>query len=59
MGMKTTVETADRLFEEARDEARRSQVTLRELIETGLRRVLDERRSVNAELDEDYASATR
>jgi hypothetical protein len=43
--MKTTVDIGDALFEEARSEARRSGVTLRELIETGLRRVLDERRS--------------
>ncbi len=44
MGMKTTVEIADPLFEEARLEARRAGTTLRELIETGLRRVLDDRK---------------
>jgi hypothetical protein len=44
MGVKTTVEIADPLFEEARREAQRAGVTLRELIETGLRRVLDERK---------------
>lgn len=42
--MKTTVEIADALFEEARREVQRAGVTLRELIETGLRRVLDERK---------------
>jgi hypothetical protein len=43
MGVKTTVEIADPLFDEARREAQRAGVTLRELIETGLRRILDER----------------
>ncbi len=43
MGMKTTVEIADPLFAEARREAQRSGATLRELIEAGLRKVLDER----------------
>ncbi|MBA3464739.1 MAG: hypothetical protein H0T46_32700 [Deltaproteobacteria bacterium] len=41
--MKTTVEIADPLFAEARREAQRSGATLRELIEAGLRKVLDER----------------
>ena len=43
MGMKTTVEISDPLFEAAKRESERSGVTLRELIESGLRRVLDER----------------
>ena len=41
--MKTTVEISDPLFEAAKREAERSGVTLRELIESGLRRMLDER----------------
>ena len=44
MAMKTTVEIADPLFDEAKRAARAAGVTLRELIETGLRRVLDERK---------------
>jgi hypothetical protein len=43
--MKTTVEIADPLFREARRAAERDGTTLRELIELGLRRVLDERRT--------------
>lgn len=41
--MKTTIDIADPLLREAKLEARRAGITLRELIETGLRRVLDER----------------
>lgn len=46
--MKTTVEIADPLFEEARKEVQRAGVTLRELIESGLRRILDERKQTRA-----------
>jgi hypothetical protein len=42
--MKTTIEIADPLLREAKREAREAGITLRELIETGLRRLLDERR---------------
>jgi len=42
--MKTTVEISDALFAEARREVERADVTLRELIEAGLRRVLEERK---------------
>ncbi len=41
--MKTTVEIADPLLREAKRAAAREGVTLRELIEQGLRRVLDDR----------------
>lgn len=44
MGMKTTVEIADPLFAEAKREAHEAGITLRELIEAGLRRILDERK---------------
>lgn len=44
MGMKTTVEISDPLFDEAKRAAHEAGVTLRELIEAGLRRVLDERK---------------
>lgn len=46
--MKTTVEIADPLLREAKREAQHAGITLRELIETGLRRVLDERRSTES-----------
>ena len=42
--MKTTVEIADPLFEEAKRETEKSGVTLRDLIEIGLRNELDRRR---------------
>jgi hypothetical protein len=42
--MKTTVEIADALAEEARAVAARERTTLRALMEAGLRRVLGERR---------------
>jgi hypothetical protein len=41
--MKTTVDIADALLLDAKREAQRSGVTLRELIEAGLRRILEER----------------
>ena len=43
--MKTTVEITDSLAREAKEVAARENVPVRELIETGLRKVLDERRS--------------
>ena len=42
--MKTTIDVADQLLEEARQVAARDRTTLRELVHEGLRRVLDERR---------------
>ena len=42
--MKTTVEIADALLEEAKRVASRESTTLRELMEEGLRRALDDRR---------------
>ena len=43
--MKTTIEIADSLFERAKRLASKERLTLRELIESGLRRELDERRA--------------
>ncbi|HTL36118.1 MAG TPA: hypothetical protein VL326_23465 [Kofleriaceae bacterium] len=43
--MKTTVEISDPLFREAKEEAQRTGTTLRDLIEIGLRRVLEERKA--------------
>lgn len=43
--MKTTIDVAEALLEEARAIAARDQTTLRELVQEGLRRVIDERRS--------------
>ena len=42
--VKTTVEISDALLDEAKRVASRESSTLRELIEEGLRRTLDERR---------------
>jgi hypothetical protein len=42
MGMKTTVDISDTLLREARDVAARQGLTLREIVERGLRRVIDE-----------------
>jgi hypothetical protein len=46
--VKTTVEISDALFDEAKRVASRDSSTLRELIEEGLRRSLDERRKKKA-----------
>jgi hypothetical protein len=43
--MKTTVEISDALAREAKALAARERITLRELIETGLRQVLRDRRT--------------
>jgi Arc/MetJ family transcription regulator len=43
--MKTTIEITDSLLAEAREVAAREQASVRSLVEEGLRRVLDERRS--------------
>jgi hypothetical protein len=43
--MKTTIEISDPLLREARKLAAREGITLRALVERGLRRVVDERRS--------------
>ena len=40
--MKTTIEMSDPLFKSAKELARRSQTTLRALIEEGLRRVISD-----------------
>ena len=42
--MKTTVEIADSLLEEAKKLATKDKTTLRELVEQGLRRILSERK---------------
>jgi hypothetical protein len=41
--MKTTIQIPDSLFEEARKVAQRERVTMRSLVEAGLRRVLSDR----------------
>ena len=41
--MKTTIQIPDSLFEEARKVAQRERVTMRSLVEAGLRRVLADR----------------
>ena len=43
--MKTTVNLPDELLREAQELARRQRTTLREMIETGLRKVIKERSS--------------
>lgn len=43
--MKTSVDISDPLFEEAKQHAAESKTTLRELIERGLRLVLEEERA--------------
>ncbi len=43
--MKTTIDIADSLFQEARRLAHREGTTLRALVEEGLRRLLGERRA--------------
>jgi hypothetical protein len=43
--MKTTVDIADAVLDEARQVAAEQRVTLRELIEDGLRRAIEARRS--------------
>jgi hypothetical protein len=43
--MKTTIEIAEPLLERAKRLAAKERTTLRELVETGLRKVLDERRA--------------
>lgn len=43
--MKTTIEITDTLLAEAREVAARERASVRALVEEGLRRVLDERRS--------------
>lgn len=45
--MKTTVEIADALLDEARRAAAREKTTVRALLEEGLRKVLDSRRRQN------------
>lgn len=42
--MKTTIDIADALLTEARRLARREHTTVRELVELGLRRVVEERK---------------
>lgn len=46
--MKTTVDIADPLFRQAKVEAEKNGSTLRNLIEDGLRAVLEKRRTVSA-----------
>lgn len=46
--MKTTIEIADALLDQARKEARRTGTTMKELIEQGLRQVLKDRRRAGA-----------
>lgn len=43
--MKTTINIPDSLFEEARQVARKEKITLKNLVEEGLRKTIDERRN--------------
>ena len=45
--MKTTVQIPDTLFEEARKVAQRERITLKALIEEGLRRIIADRKRRN------------
>jgi hypothetical protein len=47
--MKTTIEIADGIFEQAQSIARREETTLRALVEQGLRLVLKEKQSKPSE----------
>lgn len=42
--MKTTIQIADSVLEEAREVAAREQTTLKELVEDGLRKIISERK---------------
>ncbi len=46
--MKTTIEIADTLFEEAKQTARARGITMKELFEEGLRRAIQERTTPKA-----------
>ena len=57
-GMKTTVEIADDLLRQAKKVALESSTTLRDLIERGLRREIDDRRQRTFELpDESFGGS--
>lgn len=46
--MKTTIQIADSVLEEARKVAAREQTTLKELVEDGLRKIISERKKKEA-----------